>query len=445
MHARPTRPPIAMLRLLALFPLLAVAAPAQELAWPGFRGPGRDCVARGATPLVKWSDTEGVKWKAALPGPGSSSPIVVGDRVYVTCYSGFGSHLDDGGKMADLKHHLVCLERSTGKAVWDCVVPGPLEQRPPRVQVSEHGFASPTPVCDGEAIYAYFGRAGVVAIDFEGEVRWQAELGEPSPDAPAATNTVERGGQKIPLRWGAAASPLLHDGMVIVNSSEENNAIQAFDKRTGKVVWKRESANLEGTAISPMLAGPAASPVVVMVLGGEVWALAPKTGELLWSVETDTRGGMSSTPVADEGLVYTFGGEGENYTLRLEASETQDRLAWRSKNVEISSPILHDGKLFLINLQGNAVCMTAKDGEVLHDARLEGRTGTVYASPVLTDGRLYVVSRKRGVFVYAANGKFSLLARNELTDGSQWNASPAIVGEQLFLRSDKHLFCIAGS
>ncbi|MAG55596.1 MAG: hypothetical protein CMJ83_04825 [Planctomycetes bacterium] len=430
--------------LLPALSLFAVTANAQDGAWPGFRGPGRDGIAPSAKPLVKWSDDEGVRWKTELPGPGSSSPIVVGDCVYVACYSGFGYHLENGGEMKDLKHHLVCVERSSGKIVWDCIVPGPLEKRPPRVQIVEHGFASPTPVCDGKAIYAYFGRAGVVAISLEGKVLWKEDLGLPSPDAPAATNSVERGGRRISLRWGAAASPLLHDGLVIVNSSEENNAIQAFDKKTGKVVWKRESANLEGTAISPMLAGPASAPYVLMALGGEIWALQPKTGKLLWSVETDTRGGMSSTSVADEEMIYVFGGEGKNYTLRIGAKDGASRVAWRSKNVEIPSPVLYDGKLFLVNMQGMGVCMNAKDGEVLFDGRLEGRTSQVYASPVLADGRLYVVTRKRGVFVYSADGKFSLQARNELTDGTQFNASPAIVGDQIYLRSDKQLFCLAG-
>ena len=154
---------------------------------------------------------------------------------------------------------------------------------------------------------------------------------------------------------------------------------------------------------------------------------------------------MSSTPVADQETVYVFGGEGKNYTLHLKAKDEKSRVAWRSKNVEIPSPILHGEKLFLVNLTGQAVCMNAKDGKILFDERLEGRTGTVYASPVLAGGRIYVVSRKRGVFVYSADGKFSLLARNELTDASQFNASPAIVGDRIFLRSDKHLFCIAGS
>ena len=135
------------------------------------------------------------------------------------------------------------------------------------------------------------------------------------------------------------------------------------------------------------------------------------------------------------------------HTRRVEGADAEgeeSRVAWRGKNVEIPTPILHDGKLFLVNMQGQATCMNAKDGKVAFSGRLEGRTSGVYASPVLADERIYVVSRKRGVFVYSADGKFTLLARNELTDGTQFNASPAIVDDQIYLRSDKQLFCIAG-
>lgn len=426
-----------------IFCLLLSLAPGQKMFWPGFRGPGRDGVAPDARPRLKWSDAEGVKWKTRLPGPGSSSPIIVGDRVYVTCYSGFGNHLDDGGELKDLVHHLVCVDRPSGKIRWDRSVPGPLERKPPRIQVTEHGFASPTPLCDGQAIYAYFGRAGVFAFDLEGKVRWKADLGRPSPGAPPATNAVVQKGRRIPLRWGAGSSPLLHDGLLIVNTSEENNAIQAFDARSGKVVWKRESANLEGTAISPIVAGPLENRVVIMILGGEVWALHPRTGKLLWKVDTDTRGGMSSMPLTHGDMLYAFGGEGLNYAIRLQPKKGESRVAWRSKNVEIPSPILHDGKLLLVNMRGQAVCMNAADGKVTFAERLAGRTGGVYASPVLAAGRLYVTTRRRGVFVYAADGKFALLARNQLTDEGQFNASPAIVGPDILLRSDTHLYCIS--
>jgi outer membrane protein assembly factor BamB len=426
---------------------IAVASVAQEPpapAWPGFRGPGLRGVAREATPPLHWTENENLAWKVAVPGPGSSSPIVLGRRVYVTCYSGYGAYLKGGGDFHQLEHHLVCFDRRSGKEVWDCVVAGPLEKKARAVQVKEHGFASPTPVTDGKAIYAYFGRAGVVAVDLEGKVRWHTDLGVPSPDAPPATNAVKRKGKKIPLRWGAAASPVLFGDLVIVNASEESNSVRALDRRTGALRWKYESANLEGCATTPVVVGPRGREVLVVCLGGEVWGLAPRTGERIWRVETGSRGGVAPTPVADAVNVYTFGGSGKSFAVRFGPMQGGDeaRVVWKGQNLGIPSPLLHDGKLFLVRSNGVAVCLDADTGKVVHKVRLQGPTGKIYASPLLAGGRLYVVTRFKGTFVYSADGKFELLAHNVLDDESQFNASPAATGNELFLRSDRFVYCL---
>ncbi|HMQ22902.1 MAG TPA: PQQ-binding-like beta-propeller repeat protein, partial [Planctomycetota bacterium] len=245
----------------------------------------------------------------------------------------------------------------------------------------------------------------------------------------------------------AASSPLVVDDLVIINASEESNQIRAHDRKSGKLVWKYESANLEGCATSPMLAGKGDQAVVVITLAGEIWALAPKTGALLWRVETESRGGMSPTPVAKQDIVYAFGGSGEGLALRVAPTleDGVERTVWKSKNLAIPSPLLHDDKLFLVETSGMAACLDAKDGKILFDDRLAGKTSKIYASPVIADGRIYVVSRKRGTFVYSADGKFDLIARNELDDASSFNASPALAFDRIYLRSDRSLYCIAHS
>jgi len=420
----------------------------QDPDWPGFRGPTRDGIAAHARPPLEWGDQTNVRFRTPLPGPGSSSPIIVGDRVYVTCYSGYGAHLEDGGDRAELKHHIVCVNRKDGSILWDRVIPGPLKRDARQMVLNEHGFASPTPECDGERIYVYFGRAGVVAVDLDGEVLWRTDMGVPTPDAPSATNSVERNGRRISLRWGSAATPVLFEDLVIINASEESNSIRALNRMTGALVWKRESADLEGCAISPIITGAGDAAVCVMVLAGQIWGLDPRTGEQVWSVSTESRTGMCPTPVADAERVYTFGGTGDGVAVRFARDlagaegEALDRVAWRGPNVGVPSPVLHGGRLFSVDSRGMGKCFKASDGNVLFSERLEGRTGGIYASPVLADGRLYVVSRKKGTFVYSADGKFALLARNQLSDDSQFNGSPALSGDELYLRSDKHLFCI---
>ncbi len=418
------------------------AAAAQAPGWPGFRGPTRDGIAHSAEPPTTWSDSENIVWKTELPGPAASSPVVVGDRIYVTCYGGYGVG-DDYGEPEKLERHLVCVAGDTGEVLWHRVVPGPLAKPARRVQLSEHGFASPTPVTDGERIYLYFGAAGAFAFDLDGAMLWKRGLGVVPEDGPTATNQVVRNGAALSLRWGSAASPLLHEGLLIINASEQSNSIRALDAATGELRWKRESPNLEGCATSPMIAGEGEGRVLVIGLAGEVWGLAPMSGDLLWSVETGTRGGMSPTPVADARRVYTFGGEGKSFALRLAAGEG-DRVAWQSANTDVPSPVLHEDHLLVVDQQGFGVRIRAEDGEVVSKKRLPGRTGKVYASPVLAGGRLYVTSRERGTFVYSVDGEFELLARNVLeSDESRFNASPAIVGRRIFLRSNRLLYCIS--
>jgi outer membrane protein assembly factor BamB len=435
-----------ILRSVVVLLVLAQTAAAQQPLWPGFRGPHGDGVARADKPPTSWSDDENVAWKLDLPGAGASSPIVVGDRVLLTCYTGYGKYEDDGGEPGKLEQHLVCVDRVTGARRWQSTIPGALPKEARQIQINEHGFATPTPVSDGERVWVYFGHAGVCAFDLDGKKLWQEGLGKPTEGAPGPTNSVEREGQTLSLRWGSAASPLLHDGMVIVNASEQSNSIRALDQRTGKLVWKRESANLEGSAVSPMLAGSGAAQVVVIVLGGEVWGLEPKTGALRWQVETGTRGGMAPSPISDGEHVFAFGGGGKGFAIAL-LPDAEQRVVWQGENVDIPSPVLHDGRLLLVDQMGKAKCLRAADGEKLFGGRLQGRTGGVYAPPVFANGHLYVVSRERGVFVYrVGEHAFELVSRNELTEEDpQFHASPAVAGDALFLRSDRRLYCIAKS
>lgn len=438
--------------------LAAAATLTAQGPWPGFRGPKMDGVSLDATPPLKWSDNENVRWQVELPGPGSSSPVVKDGRVYVASYSGYGKYLDDGGDKGKLVHHLSCYAQVDGKLLWSKQLPGPLEKEARQMQLTEHGFASPTPILgkgkDGvERVFAYFGRAGVVAYDLEGNQAWHTDLGNPTPNAPTATNQVERNGQVLSLKWGSAASPVLHNGLLIVNCSEESNSIRAFNQENGELAWQHESANLEGTAVTPAVFGDDDNAVLIMGLGGEIWGMDPNNGKMLWQIKTETAGGMSSTPITDGNLAYVFGGDDISYAVRygrlkplvtpIAGEPPKDpRIAWTSKSVAIPSPSLYKGKILAVRSNGFGLCIEPTTGKVLHDKRLAGRTSGVYASPVVANDRFYVVSRKRGTFVYSADGKFELLSRNELSDKSQFNASPALSGSQLLLRSDKFLYCI---
>ena len=204
--------------VLCVAPLLFVAAD-----WPQFRGPASAGVSPDEVP-TEWDDTRNIVWKTELPGPGSSSPIVLGDRVYVTCYSGYGLKRNRPGEIENLKRHLVAVDRSSGEIVWDTPVAAKTPEQEFTGFETEHGYASSTPTTDGERLYVFYGRSGVYAFDMQGELLWEADVG-------TATHI-----------WGTATSPLVHDDVVIVNASIESGSIVGLDKATGKEVWRTTGA-----------------------------------------------------------------------------------------------------------------------------------------------------------------------------------------------------------
>jgi outer membrane protein assembly factor BamB len=398
---------------------------------------------------VTWSDQENVRWKTALPGAGSSSPIVLGNRVYVTCFSGVD---EASGDVSQLVRHLVCLDRQQGTIVWEARVPAEQPEDPYRGMISEHGYASQTPVTDGERIYVFFGKSGVLAFDLQGQQLWQASVGRESGR----------------MRWGSGTSPILYGDYVIVNAADESQSIRAIAKRTGEEAWKAEAAGLENIYATPAIV-PAedGSDDIVVPADGEIWGLNPLTGKLRWYAATGSQGGAYPTVISRDGLLYVFGGRGTGGTAWRAGGQgdvTDSHFLWSSRSgSNVPTPLLHDGHLYWVDDQGTARCVNAYTGQTAYERRLEGmadrrtpdesrgRGGygagggpAVYASPVYADGRWYAVTRRRGSFVLTAKPEFELLAQNRFeADDSQFNASPAISDGQLFLRSDRFLYCLA--
>ena len=224
--------------LLSFLLEIVLIRPAAGTDWPQFRGPTGNGISSDAKAPLEWNDTKNIQWKIALPGPGSSSPIVSGDYVFVTCYSGYGVAPEEPGKIEDLKRHLLCLKLNEGKVVWSHSVDAVLPEDAFRgMGITEHGYASSTPVADGQHVYVFFGKTGVLAFDFQGKELWRADVGHESSNR----------------RWGSSASPILYRDTVIVNASEESRSIRALDKMTGKEKWKAEAAALQLSYATPLV------------------------------------------------------------------------------------------------------------------------------------------------------------------------------------------------
>lgn len=394
--------------------------------WPQFRGPGGQGVSPAKGLPVTWSAQENIVWKTDQAGPGTSSPIIVKDRIYLTSYSGFGIPGQPRGDMEQLRLKVVCLERNTGKVVWTNEV---MPKLPEQGTIREnHGYASSTPACDGERLYVFFGKTGVFAFDLEGKQLWQADVG-------SGLNG-----------WGSATSPILYRDLVIINASVESQSLVALDQKTGKEVWRargmRESWN------TPILV-PLKDGKTELVVGvfGKVLGIDPATGEQLWSCSNNITWYIVPTIVAHEGTVWSIGGRSGVAAVAVNAGGRGDvtnshRLWTGMKGSNVSSPIIHEGHLYWMNDNtGVAFCAEAKTGNIVYEQRIGG-AGQVYASPVLADGKIYYVSRTGRTIVVAASPKFEQLAINDLQDRSMFNASPSVAGDQLFIRSDKFLYCI---
>jgi len=408
-------------------------APASD--WRQFRGPnGSGIAAADAQPATTWSDSQNLKWKVALPGPGSSSPIVAGERVFITCYSGYGDG-SSGASLEQLQRHLLCVDRTTGKTLWDKSIAAEMPEDAYTGNLREHGYASNTPVTDGERVFAFFGKTGVVAFDFQGQQLWKVNVGRQSSNR----------------RWGSGASPILYQNTVIVNAAEESRSILALDKHSGKEVWKAAVDSLELSFVTPVLAECAGGRLdLALAVPGELWGLNPATGKLRWFAQTGITGNVSPSVVAADGVVYATGGFPRQGTIAVRAGGkgdvTQTNVLWSSQSASyVPSPVVCHGHLFFVSDQGYATCLDAKSGALIYKERLPGVSGgkPFYASVVLANEHLYAVSRRCGTYVLPESPQFALVAQNRLAgDDSDFNGTPAIVGRQLFLRSNRSLYCI---
>jgi outer membrane protein assembly factor BamB len=382
---------------------------------------------------TEWSAQSNLKWKAEIPGAGSSTPIVVGDRVYVTCYSGYGTDLNSTGNQKSLARHLIALDLNTGKEIWKASVASTSTEDQFQGFLTEHGYATSTPTSDGENIYAFFGKSGVFAFDKQGNQLWKTSVG------------TESGSR----HWGSSASLVGYKNLIIVNAADESQTIYGLNRQTGEVVWKAEAAGLENTFCTPLLIPIGDRTELVIAVPWEIWGLDPETGKLLWYVETDLDSNVCPSVVAKDGIVYAMGGrQGGSIAVRAggKGDVAKSHVLWKGTATSyVPSPVIHKDRLYWVNDRGIALCVNAKTGELVYQERL-GASGTgrlFYASVSLINEKLYAVSRHGGTVIYETGDKFTKITNNKHLDDTAFNASPVITGNHLLLRSNSHIYCIS--
>lgn len=407
--------------LFLLFVVLTGLARAEN--WPAWRGSSSRGTSDERDLPTTWSATQNIRWKTALPGPGNSTPIVWGDRVFLT-------QALEGGK----RRAVLALDRKSGKKLWQ-------EELPCATAETSHPQNPPcsgSPATDGTAVYAHLASAGVVAYDLEGKKLWHRDLGA------------------VLHKWGNGSSPILYKDLLIVwHGPGEPSFLTALNKRTGETVWKQEER-----AINSPIFGSWSTPVVIRSgdrdelvfplpgdkIGGEgeFKAYDPATGKELWRC-AGLGNEIYAMPVVSAKSDLIVGISGHNGpTLAVKPGGTGDvtktHRVWRneSKNPQrVGSGVLHEGHLYLADADGFAECIEAGTGKGVWKERLGGK---LWGSLLLAEGRLYVSNLEGKTFVLDASPKFKLLATNDL--GETLYAAPAAANGELFLRTYQHLYCI---
>lgn len=404
-------------RSLALV-MMVCAAPVLAGDWPRFRGPHGNGVADEKTLPLKWGPKDNLAWKVELPGPGASSPIVSGDRVFVTAFT--------GTKASEIVRHVLCFDRKSGKKLWQKDYPAPQPENDYKGQVSQHGMATATPATDGKRLYVFFGRGGLHVLDLDGNPQWKADLGDGL------------------IVFGSGASPLLLGDKVIVNAYMESGKLVALDKVTGKPLWKSDILGMCWS--TPVVVDlPKGKQELVLNVGAGLYGFDAETGKALWSVDA-LAGYNSSTPLVRDGVVYAMNqGQGDREFLAVRAGGSGDvtktHVVWSQTKAGASytSPLLVGDRLFYFSGQAHALRVT--NGEIVSKKTLQGLQ-SVYGSPILVGDRILLFTRYNGAYVLSADDKLEVLAHNQLDDASAFNASPALVDGQIFMRSNQYLYCI---
>jgi outer membrane protein assembly factor BamB len=415
----------------------AAAAPAERY-WPQWRGPHMTGVSRTATPPVEWSETKNVRWKVEIPGRGSASPIVWGDRVYLLTavplgIEGTAQHAARGAAPIPHKYMLLALDRKTGKVIWERVAK---EEKPHETSHPDNGtWASASAATDGEHIIASFDSRGFFAYDMNGTLVWQKDLGD----------------KLMRMQFGEGSTPALFGNrLVVVWDHQGQSFIAAFDKRTGQELWRQNRTEID-TWATPLVVTVNGRAQVITGAMNQVRSYDLETGETVWFTSGLTMNAIPS-PVSGDGMAFLMSGFRGNSlkAVRLDQAKGDitgtPAVAWTldRDTPYVPSPLLYDNVLYFLKTNNGLLsAFDAKTGQPHYQAQRIDAIPNVFSSPVGAAGRVYIAGREGTTAVLRHGPKLEVLAVNELADG--FDASPALVDGEIYLRGYKFLYCIAGN
>ena len=430
---------------LALLAISSLTTAGSAANWPQWRGPDGSGISTEKNLPASWTPKTNIKWKAAIPGRGHSSPIVWGNRVFVT--TAVEGDVVPGAKAAkhmlgdkefvhpdsvgaDRKHQfkVIALNRESGKVVWEVTA---WEGTPYDNRHRKSSYAASTPATDGKMVYAFFGTEGLYAYDFNGKLAWKANLGNMAN-----------------LGMGTGTSPILFENLVIVQCDEDNGEgsfIVALDKKTGKEAW-RTPRKIQISWSTPLLVKTATRSELITSGTEHVISYDPATGKELWRHKGLESNAIPS-PVANNDTVYLVAGFPAKIAMAIKLGGSGDltgtpNVPWKyaKGTAYVPSPILYGDYLYLTTDRGILTCIDAKTGEVKYEGGRIPIPATFTASPVAFEGKILMTSEDGDTFIVKAGPKHEVLATNSV--GEPVYASPAIADGRIFIRGEKNLYCI---
>ena len=437
-------PSIRLTRISAVFPLLcaswlqASTTIQEEQNWPQWRGPHATGVSKHANPPIEWSETKNVRWKVEIPGRGTASPVIWENRIFLLTAvpvgaSGDAEHRPLGGSPSVPHRYLVlALNRQTGKVAWEKEV----RREAPHEAFSQgnSSYAASSAITDGEIVIASFESRGIYAFDLEGKPLWQQDLGRKS----------------MRSQFGEGSTPVLHGNTLVVvwdQITPGTSFVVALDKRTGREIWRKPRDQID-TWATPLVVEANGRPQAIAPGRDRVYAYDLANGEVVWSTTGLTMNPIPS-PVSDGEIAYLMSGFQGNSLKAIRFNDAKGDITGTSAVVwtlnrdtpYVPSPLLYDGILYFLKTNdGILTAVEAKTGKPYYsNQRLT--VPLIFSSPVGANGRVYITGREGKTLVLKNGPRFEIVATNQLDDG--FDASAALVGNELFLRGNKYLYCLA--
>ena len=417
-----------MLLMLAAFPVFSQSPADFESNWPAWRGPLANGIAPKSNPPVAWSETQNIKWRTAVPGKGFSTPLVWGNMVFITT-----AIAKEGAAASTSKPYIFkvfALNRADGKTLWETTVTE--EEVADNIHPTASHISSSS-VTDGKFLYAYFGSRGLYCLDFSGKIIWKNDFGQ----------------MQKRNNFGEGESPALYGNRIVIQWDHEGQSeIFCVDKTTGNELWKKERDEPSSWS-TPLIVNYDGKVQVITTASKKVRSYNIENGDIIWECSGLT-GNVTPNAVFGDGMLYVMSGYSGFALLAIKMAGIKgditgtDAIVWslKANTPYVPSPLLVNNRLYFMRVNTGALsCLDAATGTVLFGPTMLENLGTVYNSPVYANGRIYQLGGTGLTYTLQDGPELKILSQNKLDDS--FSASPAIAGNEIFLRGLKYVYCIS--